>query len=94
MWLSCQHIVALQIQRVIHGLPYEFWEINESTVVDIICWVFLVFPIFFFTLYIYEPRWLRVLRLKQWAKFRGRAEDADMVFEWLPSRHFLKFQIL
>ena len=67
--------------RVIHGLPYEFWEINESTVVDIICWVFIVFPIFFFTLYIYEPRWLRVWRLKQWAKFRGRAQDADLVFD-------------
>ena len=55
------------------GLDYHLYLMNNITpVVNICLWIFLVVPITIFTIYIYEPRWLRVFRLEQWSRFRNR----------------------
>ena len=53
------------------NLDYHYYAVTSSTAVDVLCWVFLVVPITFFTIYIYEPSRLRVWRLDQWARFRA-----------------------
>ena len=55
-----------------YELDYHLYIIdNTNPVIDICLWIFLVVPITIFTIYIYEPRWLRDFRLEQWSRFRN-----------------------
>ena len=62
-----------------HFIPadYHRYPIQPSAAVDVCLWVFLVVPITFFTLYIYEPVWLRVFRRDRWGRFRSWLSGKD-----------------
>ena len=56
---------------------YHIYPIRPSAAVDACLWIFLVVPITIFTVYIYEPLWLRVFRLDQWGRFRSWMSSKD-----------------
>ena len=56
-------------------IPIAAYPVQPSATVDVLLWFFLVLPIVFFTLYLYEPRFMREFRAKWWAEFRQRLRN-------------------